>query len=228
PVEGFLDVSTRAALVDAADLALQRMSREVRLALPNSVRLTDGTTQNLQACSAAGGGVCAVEILRTLEGGRYRREGDGSDTDHCPGDDDRLDFSADSDCFEVLGALSAVPRDGDSAGVSPATQVECMQGLVDCLVIFNTGQPGANAWAGDNIAGIQSASPQSITFSIAPRARFPFPSPRQRFHIVDTPVSFVCDPAAGTLVRYADYPISAIQSLAPGGNAALLADRVES
>jgi MSHA biogenesis protein MshO len=167
-------------------------------------------------------------MLRTSEGGRYRRESDGTNADQCGANDDRLDFSAASDCFEVLGPLTVIPEDGDGAGVSPATQAECMQGLVDCLVIFNTGQAGANAWAGDNIAGIQSASAGSISFHIAPAARFPFESPRQRFHIVDMPVSFVCDTAAGTLTRYADYAISATQSVAPGGSPALLADNVAS
>ena len=37
PIQGFIDLGRRAALVDEADLALSRMSREVQLALPNSV-----------------------------------------------------------------------------------------------------------------------------------------------------------------------------------------------
>ena len=82
----------RASLVDAADLALQRMSREVRLALPNSVRIRSGTSTGLETCAAGGGTVCAVEILRTADGGQYRSDFDGTDNDVCaPADDDRLD-----------------------------------------------------------------------------------------------------------------------------------------
>ena len=39
PLQGFVDLSDRAELVDTAELSLRRMSREIRLALPNSVRL---------------------------------------------------------------------------------------------------------------------------------------------------------------------------------------------
>ena len=225
PIEGFVDLGMRAALVDAADLALQRMSREVRLALPNSVRLA-GTVSDGENCAASGGGVCAVEILRTMDGGQYRNDFDGTNNDECAGpDDDRLDLSAASDCFEVLGPLTNIP-----AAAGGATQTECLQGDVDCLVIFNTGQAGANAYAGDNIAGVQAASASAITFDISggTATSFPLPSPRQRFHLVDMPVSFVCDTGAGTLTRYADYTISAAQSTSPGGDTALLADKVQS
>src|SRR5258708_25290196 len=39
PVKGFFDTARRAQLVDIADTALQRIGRDVRLALPNTVRL---------------------------------------------------------------------------------------------------------------------------------------------------------------------------------------------
>ena len=40
PVRGFADQARRARLVDAADAALERIGRDVRRALPNSVRVT--------------------------------------------------------------------------------------------------------------------------------------------------------------------------------------------
>ena len=62
PVEGFIDLGRRAELVDIAELTLRRMTREIHLALPNSVRVSGGSP-----CSAPGGSaVCAVEFLRTL------------------------------------------------------------------------------------------------------------------------------------------------------------------
>ena len=42
PVEMYQDQSSRARLVDRADTALVRISRELRDALPNSVRITCG------------------------------------------------------------------------------------------------------------------------------------------------------------------------------------------
>src|SRR3546814_11151581 len=41
--------------------------------------------------------------------------------------------------------------------------------------------------------------------------KFPQPSGQQRFYLVDTPVSYLCNPAAGSLRRNAGYPISAAQ-----------------
>lgn len=57
PLQGFADQSRRAELTDLAAMALNRMARDIRLAVPNSVRLT-GTTQ--------------LELLAISEAGRYR------------------------------------------------------------------------------------------------------------------------------------------------------------
>ncbi len=42
PVEGYIALSRRAELVDAAELALRRMQRDIRQALPNSIRIAPG------------------------------------------------------------------------------------------------------------------------------------------------------------------------------------------
>ncbi len=189
PMQAFIDVEKRIRLVDIADTALQRMTREIRLALPNSIRVTGGTT---------------VEFLRTLDGGRYRAK-PGGGAAVCPGGfppaQDRLNFALASDCFEILGALNNVPT---SFG---ATQAECLASTADCLVIYNTGQLTADAYNGDNIAVITAATTANyITFAGAPP--FPYRSPRQRFFIVDTPVSFVCDTGTGQIRRIDDYPVN--------------------
>jgi MSHA biogenesis protein MshO len=66
PVQGYFDTIRRAQLVDIADTALQRISRDVRLALPNSVR------------TASSGGKTYLEFLLTSGGGRYRADGPGA------------------------------------------------------------------------------------------------------------------------------------------------------
>ncbi|HEX5055529.1 MAG TPA: prepilin-type N-terminal cleavage/methylation domain-containing protein [Gammaproteobacteria bacterium] len=58
PFTSFTDQARRAELTDIADNALQRITREVRQALPNSVRTGPGGT--------------ALEFLNTIAGGRYR------------------------------------------------------------------------------------------------------------------------------------------------------------
>jgi MSHA biogenesis protein MshO len=194
PMTQFIQVEQRANLVDVAETALLRMTREIRLAVPNSVRVS-GT---------------AIEFLRTVDGGRYRRKHDGTNNDVCVSDTDKIRLNKNSDCFEVLGSL-------DNLSGSPATganQADCFDQNALCLVIFNTGQSGANAYAGDNIAAVSTISSSSVTFDNSgdvPGFKFPHKSPRQRFQIVDTPVSFLCDTAANTIRRYAEYDISSTQ-----------------
>jgi len=56
PLQGFADQSRRAELTDLAAMALNRMARDIRLAVPNSLRAGNG----------------ALELLRAPVGGRYR------------------------------------------------------------------------------------------------------------------------------------------------------------
>ena len=66
PIDSYVAQDRRARLTDAADTALRRMVRDIRLGLPNSVRVTTvGTTIYL-------------EFLITRTGGRYRAEGGGT------------------------------------------------------------------------------------------------------------------------------------------------------
>ena len=90
PVEGYVDSVARAELTDAADTALRRLSREVRGALPNSLRA--GTAQ-------------CFEFLPTIGGGRYRVAQSSAATG------DILDFSQSDPTFDVL-AQSGLPPTG--------------------------------------------------------------------------------------------------------------------
>ncbi len=86
PVEGYVDAARRAALTDEADTALRRLTRDLRLALPNSVRVS-GTF---------------VEYLETSGGGRYRAEPDNG------GLGDILDFAAADPSFDVIGPVPTI------------------------------------------------------------------------------------------------------------------------
>jgi len=86
PLEAYLAASRRAALVDAADTALLRIARDVRGALPNSLRVTQS------------GGVTYLEYLPIQDGGRYRA------AQTAAGTGDILDFTSGADAgFDVLG-----------------------------------------------------------------------------------------------------------------------------
>lgn len=88
PFQAFQDQARRAALVAKADTALTRMVRELRHALPNSVRV-------------AGGGQY-LEFIPTKDGGRYR----AADHASAPGKN-ILDFTTADTSFEVVGGLQA-------------------------------------------------------------------------------------------------------------------------
>ncbi len=186
PIQGFMDLSRRAQLVDVAAITLERMSREIRLALPNSIRV-DGTGR-------------VVEFARTVSGARYRTAGPG----------DVLDFSANTDTFDVLGVLPNMAPPGLIASNLGAVPGDCAAGTTDCLVIYNTGQVGANFYALDNAAALQIVTAASVGFARA--TPFPLTSPGQRFYIVDGPVAYLCDLGAGSVVRYAGHTVTALQS----------------
>ena len=85
PIEGYVDLERRTALVDQAESALRRMQRDVRSALPNSVRISaDGKR---------------LELLHVVDGGRYRQYLTAA------GMGDILDFTLADTSFDVLGGL---------------------------------------------------------------------------------------------------------------------------
>ena len=85
PVESYVDATRRAQLTDIADTALRRITRDLRTALPNSVRV-----------DATG---FYIEYLQTTGGGRYRAEVTSTGTG------DPLDFTAADTQFDVIGAM---------------------------------------------------------------------------------------------------------------------------
>ena len=89
PVEGYFDAVRRAELTDIADTALRRITRDLRSALPNSVRV-DATGR-------------FIEYVQTSGGGRYRAEPDSL------GAGDILDFitPAGDKNFDVIGPMPA-------------------------------------------------------------------------------------------------------------------------
>lgn len=80
PTTAYLAANRRAQLSDVADVAIRRVARDLRLALPNSVRVSGRTI---------------LEYIPTISGGRYRVE-PGTGVDH-------LDFTASDSSFDYVG-----------------------------------------------------------------------------------------------------------------------------
>lgn len=79
PTQAYVDSVRRAQLSDAADVSMRRLARDLRLALPNSVRI--------------GGGGRFLEYVPAPSGSRYRAESGG----------DTLDFAGADTTFDYLG-----------------------------------------------------------------------------------------------------------------------------
>lgn len=85
PTQAFIDSENRANLTDRADTALRRMARDIRNALPNSVR------------TSSNGNDSFIEFLPVKTAGRYRAAAGNLGTDN------PLDFTLAADTFEVYG-----------------------------------------------------------------------------------------------------------------------------
>jgi MSHA biogenesis protein MshO len=197
PINAYSDQLRRTQLVDMAEMSLRQIARDIRGALPNSIRIQ----QNMAT------GVTALEIVNIVAGARYRDEADGSAGATFTTPFHTLDFNqADTD-FNFLGTL-----------VSGVTTVPKGQRLV----IYSTAPINFYATANsNNNVGIVTPANSTLTLSqngfeqhlkIDPAFQFTEPSPGQRSFLTDGPVSYICDPLEQTkMTRYTDYPFQVDQ-----------------
>jgi MSHA biogenesis protein MshO len=207
--ESYFATQRRAQMADVADTALRRMTRDLRLALPNSPRV-DGTGH-------------FIETLMTRNGGRYRSLND--DDNPAVTTEQPLDFSA---AITVFDTLATLPAGGDQA-----VQAN------DYVVIHNLGIPGADAYefpaANSNIARIAAfaAAPSGIAnedrITLTAPKQFPLESPGRRFFIVSETVTYACigvpgiagGDGTGRLERWSGYAIQTAQPTAVPANASV-------
>jgi MSHA biogenesis protein MshO len=174
---------------------------------------------------SAGGN--ALELLHVADGARYRAAGGGAHSSAS----DVIDLAGDAS-FNVLGRLRELSF---SYGTPLAAGYR--------LSIYATGSsvwsdaasganPGVITPAGTLLTLADDGDEDQIALSSA--FRFALASPQQRVYVVDGPLSYVCDTAAGTLTRYSGYAVASSQPSNPGvaplasASAALLVDRVSS
>lgn len=219
PVRQAAEVGVRAELTDVADNALQRIGRDVRLALPNSLRL---------ACGAQ-----CIEFIPVRTAGRYRADGSGAGCDH--GADaagsDELSFDVADGCFKSIGA---VPNAGTIVAVPPPASPAGNDYLV--LNNYGAGFAGQDAYATVaplNRAQLSRATGQGtrerinfvapVSFASMTFNRTLHDSAGRRFYIVTTPVTYECNLAARTLQRWTGYAYGAAYTT---GASALIANDV--
>jgi MSHA biogenesis protein MshO len=208
PMQGVQDVSRRAAMVDRAALSLARMERDVRAALPNSIRVSaDGRH---------------LELLAALDGGRYRTSA-GVNPSGGVHDDPAARFEFPEDAS--WNSLSRLTHLAFSYGVPLAAGTRVAIHPAGSFVwshAANGTSPGVITPAATQVTIADAGDEDRVVLSQP--FRFAFQSPHRRFYLVEGPVTFRCDPAAGTLSLFAGYPISEAQptdpALAPLASAA--------
>jgi MSHA biogenesis protein MshO len=225
PLRQSTDLALRAELTDIADNALQRIGRDVKLALPNSVRPTSS------------GSTFYIEFLALREAGRYRVDAgsiaggtacEQDDPSLSVADNDQLSFDLPpgDQCFKTIGRLA-----------NPSTVTAS-----DFLVLNNYGPgfPGQNAYeagaanrAQINAAISTEASRDRVHFVQTQFSRALHDSAGKRFFIISGPVSYVCDTAAGTIRRHWNYgggsgstPVAVQPTTFSSGASALIAENV--
>ena len=198
PVQGYLATVARVELVNATDNALRRISRDLRIALPNSVRV--------------GGSGLTLELIPTTAGGRYFQDNATASTQ-------RLDFGiADADGFNVMGSGVSLRNGQDLVFYNLG------EGITesDAYAATNTVTSNRRSYAGATGTSITSiATTAWAALPVAARA------PPYRFQAIDSPVTYHCDLAAKTLTRVSGYGFNAALASPPsGGSSAVLATGV--
>jgi MSHA biogenesis protein MshO len=207
PVQGYVDSARRAEMTDIADTALRRIQRDLRLALPNSVRVT------------VSGGSTYLEFIPTSSGGRYRDSVDNL------GGGNVLNFGAPVTTFDVLGAPPPAPNPGTDFIVVNNT-------TTDQADLISNAYVGGNRSAYTGRAG-NTITIASKTFSVPLNscvAEGGYVVGGCRFQVVQFPVTYVCTPVAGgaggTLTRWAEGAFAAVQPTAVPVGVPILANNV--
>ncbi|MBI2313140.1 MAG: prepilin-type N-terminal cleavage/methylation domain-containing protein [Betaproteobacteria bacterium] len=230
PMQGYQDLNRRAALVDATESALRRMARDIRIALPNSLRITN---------DPGGTPGYALELVPTADGGRYCTPGDASGGVGDCTSRNTLDTGAADTVFDVLGCFRnstfitaasggttayrlVVNNQGDAtttgdvyASTGAAEEVITPSGTTLTLSI----DPGTGATP--TVCGSVSAAPPLVNvhrMTLSAGYNFSADSAFRRLFVVEVaslPVTYFCNATAGTLTRYAGYGLSAAQPVDP-------------
>lgn len=205
PVNQYLDIARRAEMTDIADTALRRMSRDIRTAVPNSVRLS---------------GSAYIEFLPTKTGGRYRANATGG-TGSCGAAGDELSFTTADSCFEITGsAITFAANDYIVVGSTQSNGNPPYDPGTNGILRAYTGSASA-------LTKVVMTATQFPSFASLQSQRFEVVSGSEQA------VTYACEnvggtsDGTGTLKRYWGYGFKLAQLAPPtGGSSALLADSI--
>ena len=211
PLKSYTDSARRARSTDVADVALRRIARDVRLALPNSLRVIQS------------GGVNYIEFIMTSAGGRYR----DAQTDGSSGGNSLSFTDSGLLSFDVIGLMPSNPAVGSNDYVVIYNTGPVAANPLDPNNAYVTADP----CTGCNRAKVSSVVGNVITLASNPFGTTPAPaaSPDNRFNVVPggtKAVTYACPQTLpGNLSRYANYGFNLVQAV-PSVSPALLASNV--
>lgn len=219
PVKGYFDSVRRAVLTDTADLALRRLTRELRHGVPNSLRISD-SAGNVGSCVS---GTCYIEYIATSGGGA---------------------FSTTTGFFAGLTTCLVTPANCQLTVTSPMPSNPAMA-VGDYIVLNNTNNNDItsqyNAYACALLANCNISRVSSLAGSVATLTAgasglnvFGFPAPStSRFQVVPgstKAVTYACtiSPSKGTMKRYWNYGFygttsAAVAAATGGGSSTIMA-----
>lgn len=210
PIEAYDAQVRRQQLVDKGEMALRQMAADVRRALPNSLRL-----------STVGSGR-ALEMVNVVDGARYRDEFGGIYT---PNPNFVLDFISPDDSFNLLGTLSnPAIFDANNRLVIYSTSDNIYAEAVDPITPNEGIITPAGISLGVNNLGAGITREDQITLTTP--FLFTRQSPGQRVFFIDGPISYICDPDSGRILRYSNYTFIDPQSSAPGGTSTTVVNQL--
>jgi MSHA biogenesis protein MshO len=174
PIDTYFAVLRRSAMLDTSDTVFRRLERDVRKALPNSIR-----TPN-----SAGTNQC-LEFIPTKTGGRYRADGTSA----------ALNFDIADTTFNLLGRNSGLPIDQRIAA-GDVVAVYNLGPLASGADAYSQDNTAVVSSLGTEF---QNTAPQNgweTPINLAsPGKQFPLESGGNRFHVIpaaERVVAYVC------------------------------------
>jgi MSHA biogenesis protein MshO len=188
PMLSYSAQTRRAQLVDEADSTLRFMGRDIKYALPNSVR------------TASSGTVTAIEFIATLDGARYQDNGPVANPALA------LDFTAADSAFATTVPFTRLTLPWSSSSAYLVIYNVGVPGA-NAYQAANVITPAGTTI---NVSAGSTANQDLVTLS--PAFRFAYGSPEKRVYLASGPVSYLCDTGAGTLTRYSGYSLMTTQA----------------
>ncbi|WP_138513492.1 type II secretion system protein [Rhodoferax bucti] len=174
PIDAYFASGRRAAMSDVADTAVRRMSRDIRKALPNSLRV-----------NAAG---TCLEFIPTRTGGRYREQ------DRTSGDGKGMNFAIAESGFNMLG------RNADWSADQQIKSNDLIA-VYNLGITGATAYNGDNVARVSTVVADTTSGSEESTISFTTPKQFPLESGSKRFHVIpveENVVAYVCN---GTTLR---------------------------